>query len=43
MLNQTDTQRTSTKPMVDDYLLTWLEAFLIDRKARGLAGGMIRF
>jgi integrase/recombinase XerD len=28
---------------VDDYLLTWLEAFLIDRKARGMAKGTITF
>jgi integrase/recombinase XerD len=43
MFNDIDTQRTSTNSLVDDYLLTWIEAFLIDRKARGLAVGTIRF
>lgn len=28
---------------VDDYLPTWLEAFLFDRKATGLAAGTVRF
>jgi site-specific recombinase XerD len=28
---------------VDDYLVSWLEAFLIDRKSAGLADGSLRF
>ena len=36
----TDTQRTN---LIDDYLLTWVEAFMIDRKARGTAGGTLVF
>jgi integrase/recombinase XerD len=36
----TETQRTN---LVDDYLLTWVEAFLIDRKARGTAAGTLVF
>lgn len=36
-------QRTLQVSNVDDYLLTWLEAFLIDRKAAGVAAGTIRF
>ncbi|MFC1921767.1 tyrosine-type recombinase/integrase [Chloroflexota bacterium] len=43
MFNQIETQGTITKTSVDDYLLTWFEAFLIDRKARGLANGTLRF
>ena len=43
MLSQTETQGTLTNSIVDDYLLTWVEAFLIDRKARGLADGTLRF
>ncbi len=43
MFNQTETQRTLTNNAVDDYLLTWVEAFLIDRKARGLAEGTQSF
>ena len=36
-------QRT-IKPLVDEtYLFTWLEAFLVDRKAAGLAEGTIEF
>jgi site-specific recombinase XerD len=37
----THTQRTIT--IVDDYLLTWIEAFLTDRKAQGFAHGTLRF
>jgi integrase/recombinase XerD len=29
--------------MIDDYLLTWAEAFMIDRKARGLSKGTLHF
>jgi integrase/recombinase XerD len=36
-------QGTITKTRVDDYLLTWIEAFLIDRKSRGTAWGTLRF
>ena len=36
-------QRTLQVSTVDDYLLSWLEAFLIDRKARGVANGTLRF
>jgi site-specific recombinase XerD len=43
MFNRIDTQGTSTKNLVDDYLLTWAEAFMIDRKARGLSKGTLRF
>lgn len=43
MFNQIETQGTLTKTLIDDYLLTWFEAFLIDRKARGLAQGTLRF
>jgi hypothetical protein len=32
-----ETQRTLQVSTVDDYLLNWLEAFLIDRKASGVA------
>jgi integrase/recombinase XerD len=32
-----------TKTRVDDYLLTWVDAFLIDRKSRGTAWGTLRF
>ena len=38
-----ETQRTLQVSSVDDYLLTWLEAFLIDRKAAGVAAGTLRF
>ena len=43
MFNQIETQGTLTNSLIDDYLLTWIEAFLIDRKARGLADGTLRF
>ena len=43
MLPKIDTPRTIQVSAVDDYLLTWLEAFLIDRKAVGLANGSMRF
>jgi site-specific recombinase XerD len=43
MFNSIETQGIVTNSLVDDYLLTWLEAFLIDRKARGLAEGTLRF
>ena len=43
MFLRPDTQRTLQISTVDDYLLTWLEAFLIDRKAAGVAPGTLRF
>jgi site-specific recombinase XerD len=43
MLPKIETQRTLQVSTVDDYLLTWLEAFLIDRKAAGVADGTLRF
>jgi hypothetical protein len=39
----TEAQRTLQNSIVDDYLLTCMEAFLIDRKAAGLADGTLRF
>jgi hypothetical protein len=38
-----ETQKTLQVSNVDDYLLTWLEAFLIDRKAGGVALETLRF
>lgn len=43
MFNPIETQRITAKSIIDDYLLTWVEAFLIDRKARGLSEGTILF
>jgi site-specific recombinase XerD len=43
MLSKIETQRTLQVSNVDDYLFTWLEAFLIDRKAVGVAAGTLRF
>lgn len=43
MFPQTETQRTLYNSNVDDYLLTWMEAFLIDRQAVGVADGTLRF
>ncbi|MGD0612065.1 MAG: hypothetical protein ABSB41_11165 [Anaerolineales bacterium] len=43
MFLRTDIQRTLQNSRVDDYLLTWMEAFLIDRKAGGVAEGTLRF
>jgi len=43
MFPQTETQRTLYNSIVDDYLLTWMEAFLIDRQAAGVADGTLRF
>ncbi len=39
----TDNRRTIQVSVADDYLLNWLEAFLIDRKSAGLAEGTLRF
>ena len=43
MLLKTDNPRTIQVSRVDDYLVSWLEAFLIDRKSGGLAEGSLRF
>jgi len=43
MFLKVETPRTIQVSTVDDYLLNWLEAFLIDRKAAGLAEGSMRF
>ena len=43
MFNKLETQRIFEYSIVDDYLLTWIEAFLIDRKARGVGQGTLRF
>jgi len=39
----TDTQGILLKTLVNDYLLTWLEAFMVDRKAQGLSKGTLHF
>jgi site-specific recombinase XerD len=44
MSTKFETQRTlQVFSTVDDYLFNWLEAFLIDRKASGVADGTLRF
>ena len=43
MLTQTHRQGTQLNSARDDYLFTWLEAFLIDRKAQGLSAGTLHF
>lgn len=35
--------RTNLKSNVDDYIETWMEAFLVDRKANGVAKGTLMF
>jgi hypothetical protein len=40
---KSDTQRTLQASIVNNYLLTWLEAFLIDCKSEGVAVGTMRF
>jgi len=39
----TEEQGTLLKTLVNDYLLTWLEAFMIDRKAQGVSKGTLYF
>jgi site-specific recombinase XerD len=39
----TESQRTIQVSSIDDYLETWMEAFLIDRKASGVAKGTFSF
>ena len=43
VFKETEVQGTITETLVDDYLLTWLEAFLIDRKAQGVSEGTLHF
>lgn len=44
MFKATDTQGTRLKTsLVDTHLLTWIEAFLIARKAKGVADGTLDF
>lgn len=44
MLKDTDLQRTQQAfCKIDDYLATWLEAFLIERKARGVSDGTLHY
>ena len=43
MFKLLDTQGTLLKTIVNDYLLTWLEAFMIDRKAQGVSEGTLHF
>jgi len=38
-----ESQRTQYATAVDDSLLPWIEAFLNDRKAQGIANGTLRF
>ena len=43
MSTRIETQLTINTTLVDDSLLTWLEAFLSSRKAQGAASGTLRF
>ncbi len=43
MATTTKNQWLNLKINQNDHLLTWLEAFLNDRKAQGFAQGTIRF
>ncbi len=43
MFKATEEQGTLLKTIVNDYLLTWLEAFMIDRKAQGVSEGTLHF
>ncbi len=43
MFNQVEVQGIISKTLVNDYLLTWLESFLIDRKAQGVSEGTLHF
>ncbi len=43
MFKQLDTQGTQSKTLVNDYLLTWLNAFIIDRKAQGVCEGTLHY
>ncbi len=43
VFKQIETQGTITNSLIDDYLLTWIEAFLIDRKVQNLSEGTLSF
>ncbi len=43
MFKATEEQGTLSKTLVNDYLLLWLEPFLIDRKALGVSKRTIHF
>jgi len=43
VFNMIETQRIFKNPIVDDYLLTWVEEFLIDSEAHGESHGTLRF
>jgi len=43
MARTTNTQWTITKYGQDTNLFTWIEAFLVDRKAQGLSEGTLNF
>jgi site-specific recombinase XerD len=43
MSTRMETQRILSTGVVDDSLLTWMEGFLNDRKAQGMANGTLRF
>jgi hypothetical protein len=43
VFNNIETKGTHINNIVDDYLLTWIEAFIIDRKTRGLAVGTLQY
>lgn len=38
MFSNSQTQRTLSETAIDDYLLTWMEAFMIDRQAQVARG-----
>jgi integrase/recombinase XerD len=43
MSTMIETQQIINTTLVDDSLLTWMEAFLVSRKAQGSANGTLRF
>ena len=43
MFLKPEVQRTLSDSPVDEDILTWIEAFLVDRKARGCAKGTLVF
>lgn len=43
MATLTDSRQTLYAPVIDDSLLTWVEAFLNNQKAQGAAPGTLRF
>ena len=42
-LSQKIHKGTISESFVDDYLLSWLDAFLIDKKAQGVSKGTLHF